>query len=210
MLGNDIVDLSDLETQPGVQHPRFDARVFTEEERARLTGHADPHRLRWSYWSAKEATYKWLRKQNESVIFSPRGMSVFFDDEELERGEVHVGEHRIVVDFLQHDEFVHALVHDSEASASAGPFIVHVERMADQEVAPECASARLRELVIARFSAELEMEATDLRIVSEGKIPRLESKGARLEVDLSFSHHGRYAAFVAQRGMQLDRERGAG
>ena len=36
MLGNDIVDLGDPETRPGARHPRFDARVFTREERAAL------------------------------------------------------------------------------------------------------------------------------------------------------------------------------
>ena len=36
MLGNDIIDLGDPETRPGARHPRFDARVFTREERAAL------------------------------------------------------------------------------------------------------------------------------------------------------------------------------
>ncbi len=201
MLGNDIVDLSDLETQPGAQHPRFDQRVFTEEERAGLKRHAAPHRLRWSYWAAKEATYKWLRKQDGNVIFSPRRMSVSMESDSLERCEVQVGKDRVVVEFLQHDEFVHALVHEGGTSLSAGPLIVHVERMADREVAADRASKRLRELVIARFSEELEIDAKNLRIVREGKIPRLECKKVMLEVDLSFSHHGRYAAFAAQQGM---------
>ncbi len=209
MLGNDIVDLSDLETQPGAQHPRFDSRVFTREERARLDQSRDSHRLRWSYWAAKEATYKWLRKRDEDVIFSPRSMSVSFDNDSLEGGEVLVGPDRVAVKFYQHSEYVHALVHDPEAAVSAPAIVVHVERMADREVAADCASRRLRELVIARFSAELEIDPTNLCVVSEGKIPRLESKGARLEVDLSFSHHGRYAAFVAQHGNQPAGERGA-
>ena len=40
MLGNDVVDLGDPETRPGARHPRFDARVFTREERAALAGAA--------------------------------------------------------------------------------------------------------------------------------------------------------------------------
>lgn len=202
MLGNDIVDLSDPETRLDGLHPRFHERVFSLEERALLTDHEDPHRLCWSYWAAKEATYKWLRKQDETVIFSPRRMTVRFEKDSLERGEVLVGDERVVVEFLQYSEFVHALVHDADMPESAAPLIVHVERMGDGEVPAARASLCLREWVIHRFSAELEIEATHLRIVSEGKIPRLESKGTVLHVDLSFSHHGRYAAFVAQQGMQ--------
>ena len=33
MVGSDIVDLADPETRPGAAHPRFDARVFDEDER---------------------------------------------------------------------------------------------------------------------------------------------------------------------------------
>ena len=36
MLGNDVIDLGDPETRPGALHPRFDARVFTQRERAAL------------------------------------------------------------------------------------------------------------------------------------------------------------------------------
>ena len=55
MLGNDVVDLGDPETLRGAQHPRFDARVFTREERAAIADSPAPERLRWSLWPALAA-----------------------------------------------------------------------------------------------------------------------------------------------------------
>lgn len=208
MLGNDIVDLADLETQPGAQHPRFDARILNSEEMEFLSRHANPHRVRWTFWAAKEAAYKWLRKQDESVIFSPSSLSVSFLDDALESGGVEVGHTRLHVEWCQRADFVHALVFDETTRQSSAPRLVHVERMGNEEVPAERASLRLRELVIAHFAEEFETDASHLRIVREGKIPRLEKKGTMLEVDLSFSHHGRYAAFAAQPELHRISERG--
>ena len=45
MLGNDVVDLGDPECREARLHPRFDARVFTPEERTALRGSDAPARL---------------------------------------------------------------------------------------------------------------------------------------------------------------------
>ena len=37
MIGNDVVDLGQRGVQPGAQHPRFDARVFSASELAAAT-----------------------------------------------------------------------------------------------------------------------------------------------------------------------------
>jgi len=58
MLGNDVVDLLDAESQPETFRPRFDERVFTEAERSEIAKSSRPLALRWALWSAKEAAYK--------------------------------------------------------------------------------------------------------------------------------------------------------
>ena len=47
MVGNDVVDLEDSETVSGATHPRFDERVFADEEIACLRRSGAPERLRW-------------------------------------------------------------------------------------------------------------------------------------------------------------------
>ena len=71
MLGNDVVDLHDPDSDAATLSARFDARVFTEGERLAIDSHADPAAHRWRHWAAKEAAYKALRRRRPSVPFSP-------------------------------------------------------------------------------------------------------------------------------------------
>ena len=79
MVGNDIVDLDDMEVRTGPAHSRFDIRVFSLEERLAIAAAPEPNRLRWSLWAAKEAAYKVAVKRNPDVIFSPSRFTVETD-----------------------------------------------------------------------------------------------------------------------------------
>jgi len=83
LVGNDVVDLRDPENQPGAIHPRFDERVFTPVERARLTDEATAHRTRWLMWAAKESAFKVARKLDPGVRFLPRRFRVDFEGDAL-------------------------------------------------------------------------------------------------------------------------------
>ena len=65
LVGNDVVDLHDPQSQPEALHPRFDARVFSLGEREALGASSSPHSLRWSLWAAKESAYKLAKKLDE-------------------------------------------------------------------------------------------------------------------------------------------------
>lgn len=100
MLGNDVVDLLDVDARPETFHRRFEARVFTPGERERIaaaartdgsstSGGADASEgantseaadaLRWAHWAAKEAAYKLLRQRDPAFVFSPIRLEARFD-----------------------------------------------------------------------------------------------------------------------------------
>src|SRR5512147_2410613 len=111
MLGNDVVDLGDPETRPDARHPRFDARVFTREERAALASAAQPERLRWSLWAAKEAAYKCLKKLEPATCFSPVRFAVRFETERT--GSVQAGGRRLRVALFAEGDALHAIATDA-------------------------------------------------------------------------------------------------
>ncbi len=76
LVGNDVVDLHDSENRPEALHARFDARVFTSDERAVLSASASVHQLRWTLWAAKESAYKVARKLDSAVRFLPKDFVV--------------------------------------------------------------------------------------------------------------------------------------
>lgn len=77
LVGNDVVDLGHPRTQGKAGHARFVERVFTEQEAASISGHADPDRRLWTLWAAKEAAYKVVsRLEDTPPVFAHRSFSV--------------------------------------------------------------------------------------------------------------------------------------
>ncbi len=188
MLGNDLVDLHDLEARPEAQHPRFDERVFADSELAQLTGSKDPHRLRWTLWAAKESAYKWLRKQNASAIFSPRRFVV-----DVSGGCVRGDGFALEVVFEQGEDFVHAVA----MSTPSAEWVAGVNRV-PEETSPQAVSLAVRALAIQGIGKLLGISGSELRFEGKGKIPRLCWRDQLAEVDVSLSHHGRFVAYAAK------------
>ena len=188
MLGNDLVDLGDPETRPSVLHPRFDERVFTPAERESLWCVADPHRLRWTLWAAKEAAFKWLRKQDARAIFSPSRLRVDLDS--LRVGTVWVDSLALPFSAEQAEEFVHVVVRSPGCARAA------VATGAEGICGMRSASEVVRELAKTWVACGLGLSASKLHFLRGCKIPRLLSASGIVDVDLSLSHHGRFVAFA--------------
>ena len=191
MLGNDVVDLSDPETL-GPRHARFDARVFTCEERAALAAAPDPERLRWSLWAANEAAYKFLKKLAPETCFSPARFAVRLGTETS--GTVEAGGRRLRVALFREGDALHAVASDQADPAAA-------LRALAQRTGQEDASQAVRALACEAAAAELGCHSEELSILREGRRPRLHRPGGLLELDLSLAHHGRFLAAALERAL---------
>ncbi len=189
MLGNDIIDLGDPETRPGARHPRFDARVFTREERAALAGASDPGRLRWSLWAAKEAAYKCLKKLEPETWFSPVRFAVRLGTERA--GSVAHGGQRLRLALFSEGDCLHAVATDA---ADPEREVLRVVSALPAAADPASASSAVRALARNAAAAHLGCSPNELEIWREGRVPRLRRRGAEQGLDLSLSHHGRFLA----------------
>jgi len=217
LVGNDVVDLRDPENQPGAIHPRFDERVFTWGERARIIAAASPHRMRWALWAAKESAYKVARKIDPRIYFSPRAFVVRIPGGELgsRQGALADVSHtvgRFQVWLEGTDEWVHAVASISGAewvklpaagAAKAGWELRSLGRAAARRVPGLEASARVRQLARSALASALSVVPSDIVIAAAAKrVPRVWWGGRRLAIDLSFSHHGRFVACAWGRGSE--------
>jgi phosphopantetheine--protein transferase-like protein len=193
MVGNDVVDLGDPETEARVRHPRFDERVFTGVERAALRMSAEPERLRWVLWAAKEAAYKLAKKDDARTVLSPRTFEVCLT--RRDRARVQHGARSFLVALDVDRERVHAVA-TAERGDAPRLLLAGCERIpADGATTP---SAAARALALAGVAAALRVCPAELAVVSGGRIPRLvRADGAALG-DLSLSHHGRFVAFACE------------
>lgn len=90
MVGNDVVDLRDPDSDAGTHPRRFDERVFSSSEqqmlrqsdvsgqRSEFAHRSGSSRLRWRLWAAKEAAFKAARKRDTATVFSPPRFEVEF------------------------------------------------------------------------------------------------------------------------------------
>ena len=193
LVGNDIVDLHDPDSQPEALHPRFDTRVFTPDEREALSASASRHSLRWTFWAAKESAYKVAKKLDPTVRFLPR-------DFEVRRTEgasvvVHeTGSFDLRVE--RTDEWVRAVATIAAVPASSphGGVCTGVERLEGSGTDP---SRAVRESACAALGSRMNLPPGQIRIEADRGIPVAVWLDRRLPVDLSLSHHGRFVAWAS-------------
>jgi len=190
MLGNDVVDLRDSETLDGARHPRFDRRVFTRDELAALHTSSHERALRWSFWAAKEAAYKLVKKRETRAVFSPVRFAVHLLDEQS--GDVCWNGSRFALQLCRHGATLHAIVCDAPHRTRE---ILHgVEELASACDASTVARGLARELVAKRLA----WPTSEISFARRGRAPVLLHRGEPSGVDLSLSHHGLLAAFACE------------
>lgn len=188
MIGNDVIDLEDLETRPGATHPRFDTRVFTEAERRLLESSDDPGRTRWVVWAAKEAAYKLARAGNRRVVFSPPRFEVV--RLEPDRAWVCWRARRFTVDLSVRPAQIHAV------ARNVGPERIVVASACCLREDP---SRAVRALAVETVAAVLGASPFELRVErARGEPPVLLRRGRRTGAEISLSHHGRFVAFACE------------
>ncbi len=192
MIGNDVVDLADPETQPQQLHPRFDERILSPEERQRLRDSDNPHILRWILWAAKEASYKRGRKLYSELIFSPRR----FETRPSPCGhiEVHHPRFKSTVQLEQNGQHVHAIANPCHKQGRG--ITTALVQLRHEAVGKPSQQTRL--FACQYLASYLQLDMRRLRIVTEEKIPYLIGPNRQILGDLSFSHHGRFLALAFQ------------
>lgn len=229
MLGNDVIDLIDVDARPESFRPRFEARVFTVAERAAIASDPRDTRLRWAHWAAKEAAYKLLRQADPRFVFSPGKLVARFEaGRESAAGFVRRG--RVALDpavvtpattgladaietkSFETDDFVHVVALRAETDWQSVAFAV-----APRTEPGEDASLAVRRLALREIARELGVAPSRLaigrRAASAGRrdrVPTLELDGETTHRSLSLSHHGRFVAFaMAPRGRDVLRAPGS-
>lgn len=82
LVGNDVVDLAAPAARGKAADGRFLRRVFTAAEIDRIRAAADPERMLWTLWAAKEAAFKVVRKLRADLPFALRRLEVWPDGQE--------------------------------------------------------------------------------------------------------------------------------
>lgn len=236
MLGNDVVDLEDVDARPETFHRRFEARVFADEERRAIAADEDPQACRWAHWGAKEAAYKLARQLDPGFVFSPVKLVAHFEPRvetrasqegsdtpgfEVSRGArvqrerrgrltltAGPGEAAMSVELrsFESGDFVHVVA--LPAGSDWAAVAMSVDALGEGAQEPGVA---VRQLALRAIARELGVDPARLSIGRRGRIPTVELDGRTTKLALSLSHHGRFVAFAFRLAFVLaPRGRGLG
>jgi hypothetical protein len=169
-------------------HPRFDLRVFTDEERWLIEAAAVPERARWALWAAKESAFKVAKKLHDEIPFHPKSFAVrWLEDARAEVRHRVAGCFQVWVEEAR--DWIHAVAAPA-AEALARPTTA-VEVVEEQAPLPGRLGEMARDLARRAVAPFFSLEAGDLTVILRDRIPHLSLRGRVLPVDLSLSHHGR-------------------
>ncbi|MHB8770731.1 MAG: 4'-phosphopantetheinyl transferase family protein [Syntrophales bacterium] len=219
-MGNDVVDLHDPDNRGKSGDDRFLARVFTAEERGLIARAADPDRLLWSLWAAKEAAYKAVSGGEPGLCSvphrypvhldllprgehptpeaqpSPLGSEAGIEADGLLTGRVLTPRGAVALRIATTREYVHALAASADV-AIAG--IVHRVDRLDNGGNPGDPSAFVRAQLLTEISRRLNCPREELTVRADSSAsgaPRVFSRDLPLSLAISLSHDGRFTAFA--------------
>ncbi|MCF8094281.1 MAG: 4'-phosphopantetheinyl transferase superfamily protein [Desulfobacteraceae bacterium] len=213
-VGNDIVDLHAAETADKTGDIRFVRRVLTGAER-RCFGRAEsPDIYLWAVWAAKETAYKALVKANPDVASWPRHYDVVFEDDIFRApcpAMVKTPLDPVRVLLFVNREYIHC-IGGTPGVVCPDTIIRGVEKI-DSGISfftgsdPELESAAVRRAAVRSISEFMNLSAADIGIRRHRSIkglgpPMVYIRTNAAEIDISLSHHGRFAAFAFQSAME--------
>ena len=214
MLGNDVVDLLDLDANPDSFSPRFDDRVFSVDERKAIAADANPLARHWAHWAAKEAAYKLAKQFDSTFVFSPRRLVANFAPVRTEwAGRLERHGHLqlpttvaggdgpnfpLALRSFETTERIHVIA--VPATSDWGAVDHAIEPLDVPHADP---SDAVRKLATREISRRLGLAVNRLSIGQDGRIPMLLLDGAETSLSLSLSHHGDWIGYAT--ALRLDR-----
>lgn len=193
LIGNDIVDLKDIDSYPPSENERFLDRVFRDEEKNYIFSSSDPKKTLWTLWAVKESAYKAWKRKYPKLIFSPKSFKIDIKKQKIIHHNYGRLSYRIEDgggDWIA----VYAFKPRLEKNLKFMHWIGEVSKLSRGNYNSSFAVRRL----VAEKLSELWKEPEDTITVTKDIPPQVTSQQSGKVQPISLSHHGRYvAAFVA-------------
>lgn len=194
LIGNDIVDLKDVDAYPPSENERFLNRVFRPEEQEYIKSSDNPKKTLWMFWALKESAYKAWKRNYPRIIFSPISMRIDFVKQKV----IHHNYGRLSYKIDDgNDDWIAVYVFKprTEKSSKLLHWIGEVSKLTkDQQFSSSIAA---RTLVSQKLAELLSLSPENLE-VSKELPPVVRELHTGFERPVSLSHHGRFvSAFMA-------------
>jgi phosphopantetheinyl transferase (holo-ACP synthase) len=193
--GNDIVVLAAIDVDR-TRQPKFYSRIITPAEQelylSCLKERLSFEHFVWLAWSVKESAYKFLKRSDPQLVFSPSKMTIVrlnFSSENFE-GTVRSGDHELYSRSFVNQNYIYSMVNDEDDFSDIDYEIGKIDSSG-----PDEQSDAVRKLLLNKLNYIF--LGSDLRIDKNPHgWPVIVSGGKELPIPVSFTHHGDFVAYA--------------
>lgn len=192
MIGNDIVDLKCAQIESNWQRPGFFEKIFTSKEVNFIQDSSNPESIVWLLWSIKESVYKIVSKMEGRRFFAPKKIACEALSLEFLQKSTSIASykmHSFIISSTLTDDFIHSIARVEPIHNDVYSNLFYAEKQKQ--------SIELRRQSIAAYSSIIKIEPMELSIKKDKTgAPYFLYRNMPQAADLSFSHHGNYAAYA--------------
>lgn len=184
MIGNDVIDLEILLSE-NWDTSRYLNKLFLPTEQEFIFHSAEPNIYLQLLWSLKEAAYKaHQRRFNLSRAYNPLQFSsqVYSETKNELLGKVETGNAIYQTSSIISKDYIHSIAREDTKDLIKSIFETPID---------------LKKEILLEYSRLYSIPIKELSIQkNENQIPFLYRNKLKLEIDFSFSHHGKFSAFI--------------
>lgn len=190
MTGNDIVDIKTAGIESNWKRPGFLEKIFTQKEQEYINNAAAPTQMVWKLWSMKESAYKIYTRQFGGRVFAPQKLSCTLINEN--EGLVTINNIFYQCKTITTNHYIYSLARQPEK-----PNIDFINSCfylpAAYKTTPQLfINKKITDSYHAVFGGVRKNIAL---LKDENGLPFLYC-GCNLQLPVSITHHGNYAAFT--------------
>ncbi|MFM6925460.1 MAG: 4'-phosphopantetheinyl transferase superfamily protein [Ferruginibacter sp.] len=190
MTGNDIVDMQLAATESNWKRKGYLGKIFTQQEQQYIKQAALPHEMVWRLWTMKESAYKIYTRQYGGRFFAPEKFSCTLFTETT--GLVIFNNTAYKTTTVTEKDHIYTVA-STEGTENTG-FINACFYL------PETDFTKQRQFIYNRIIDRYHSIAGELKknlciVKDKNGIPFINCNG-NLQIPVSITHHGRFAAFT--------------
>lgn len=185
MIGNDIVDLNFQNTRISWKRKKYLQKIFSSEEIALIERSSSKTELVWRLWSMKEAAYKaHQRRLNLTPKFNPKSFRCTINS--AKKGGVKIASAEYSCTSEVNEAFIY-----SEAIEE------NFQLPKISEVKKNISAVELKNEVLQQIISLGKTDSSEVEIRKcVNRIPRIYSGETEIMNPVSFTHHGRFSAYL--------------
>lgn len=191
MRGNDIIDIKLAAKESNWQRKGWLEKIFTPEEQTFILQSSSPEKTVWTLWSMKESAYKIYTRQYGGRFFAPKKFNcVLFPNF---TGTVTVDKLVYQTTTSITANYIYTLANPMKFTTLALAnrlFLCEDKGHINQQQI-------IYKKLLADYAACTDKDLQHLSVIKNSNgVPFIQYKGNQVNVPVSITHHGNYAAFT--------------